>query len=142
MFEHLLNLSLRFHLNRKTGKILRVQGTLLYLKNYTSYLFYNNKYYTPCIDRGVSSIVSILSSVLFDVVPTLVDIVIAVIYFTFAFDIFFGMIVFVTMSLYLVSTIIMTEWRTKYRRLTNSLDNVMEAKAGVLLIPAYILSVA
>ncbi|PKC56820.1 P-loop containing nucleoside triphosphate hydrolase protein [Rhizophagus irregularis] len=105
MFEHLLNLSLRFHLSRKTGEILRVQ------------------------DRGVSSIVSILSSFLFDVVPTLVDIAIAVVYFTYAFDIFFGMIVFVTMSLYLVSTIIMTEWRTKYRRLTNFLDNAMESKA-------------
>ncbi|CAG8601405.1 10888_t:CDS:10 [Funneliformis mosseae] len=105
MFEHLLNLSLRFHLNRKTGEILRVQ------------------------DRGVSSIVSILSSVLFDVIPTLVDIAIAVVYFTYAFDIFFGMIVFMTMSLYLVSTIIMTEWRTKYRRLTNLLDNAMEGKA-------------
>jgi len=94
-------------------------------------LIYCTVYYTSCIDRGVSSIVSILSSVLFDVIPTLVDIAIAVVYFTYAFDIFFGMIVFVTMSLYLVSTIIMTEWRTKYRRLTNLLDNAMESKAGV-----------
>ncbi|CAG8506513.1 9915_t:CDS:10, partial [Scutellospora calospora] len=105
MFEHLLNLSLRFHHNRKTGEILRVQ------------------------DRGVSSIVSILSSILFNIVPTLVDIAIAIIYFTLAFDLYFGMIVFITMSLYIISTIIMTEWRTKYRRLTNQLDNAMEAKA-------------
>ncbi|CAG8764069.1 15844_t:CDS:2, partial [Cetraspora pellucida] len=105
MFDHLLSLSLRFHHNRKTGEILRVQ------------------------DRGVSSIVSILSSILFNIIPTLVDITIAIIYFTLAFDLFFGMIVFVTMSLYIISTIIMTEWRTKYRRLTNQLDNVMEAKA-------------
>ncbi|CAG8454293.1 2138_t:CDS:10 [Diversispora eburnea] len=105
MFEHLLNLSLRFHLNRKTGEILRVQ------------------------DRGVSSIVSILSSVIFNIIPTLVDIVIAIVIFTIAFDLFFGMIVFATMSLYIVSTIIMTDWRTKYRRLTNLLDNNMEAKA-------------
>ncbi|CAG8624387.1 19709_t:CDS:10, partial [Gigaspora rosea] len=105
MFEHLLSLSLRFHHNRKTGEILRVQ------------------------DRGVSSIVSILSSILFNIIPTLVDITIAIIYFTLAFDLFFGMIVFITMSLYIISTIIMTEWRTKYRRLTNQLDNAMEAKA-------------
>ncbi|CAG8477671.1 17609_t:CDS:10 [Acaulospora morrowiae] len=105
MLEHLLNLSLRFHLNRKTGEILRVQ------------------------DRGVSSIVSILSSILFDIIPTLVDVVIAVIYFTMAFDIFFGLIVFITMSLYIINTIIMTDWRTKYRRLSNLLDNAMEAKA-------------
>ncbi|RHZ69556.1 hypothetical protein Glove_283g145 [Diversispora epigaea] len=105
MFEHLLNLSLRFHLNRKTGEILRVQ------------------------DRGVSSIVSILSSVIFNIIPTLVDIAIAIVIFTIAFDLFFGMIVFATMSLYIISTIIMTDWRTKYRRLTNLLDNNMEAKA-------------
>ncbi|KAG9298941.1 hypothetical protein G9A89_015963 [Geosiphon pyriformis] len=104
MFEHLLNLSLRFHLIRKTGEILRVQ------------------------DRGVSSVVSILSSFLFNIVPTLVDIGIAVIYFTLNFDLYFGMIVFVTMASYIFSTVIITEWRTKYRRFSNLLDNAMEAR--------------
>ncbi|CAG8664622.1 2740_t:CDS:10, partial [Ambispora leptoticha] len=105
MFDHLLNLSLRFHLNRKTGEILRVQ------------------------DRGVSSIVSILSYLLFNIVPTLVDIGIAVIYFTVSFDLYFGMIVFTTMSSYIIATIAITQWRTKYRREANLLDNAMEAKA-------------
>ncbi|CAG8623735.1 1773_t:CDS:2, partial [Ambispora gerdemannii] len=105
MFDHLLNLSLRFHLNRKTGEILRVQ------------------------DRGVSSIVSILSYFLFNIVPTLVDIGIAVIYFTVSFDLYFGMIVFVTMSSYIIATIAVTQWRTKFRREANLLDNAMEAKA-------------
>ncbi|KAI9207679.1 ATP-binding cassette sub-family B member 6, mitochondrial [Polychytrium aggregatum] len=105
MFEHLHHLSLRFHLNRKTGEILRVQ------------------------DRGVASIVSLLSSILFNVIPTLIDIVVACIYFTMEFDLTFGMIVFVTMVLYLIVTITITEWRTKYKKLTNQLDNEMEAKA-------------
>ncbi|KAI8820128.1 uncharacterized protein EV422DRAFT_531754 [Fimicolochytrium jonesii] len=105
MFEHLHNLSLRFHLNRKTGEILRVQ------------------------DRGVSSIVSLFSSILFNVVPTLADIGIGCFYFALAFDIYFGAIVFSTMGLYIYFTIVITEWRTHYRRIANMLDNAMEAKA-------------
>ncbi|ORX64838.1 P-loop containing nucleoside triphosphate hydrolase protein [Basidiobolus meristosporus CBS 931.73] len=105
MFKHLHNLSLRFHINRKTGEVLRVQ------------------------DRGVASIVSLLNSLFFNIVPTLVDIGVACAYFTYHFDIYFGTIVFMTMGLYILSTIIITDWRTKYRRLANNLDNAMEAKA-------------
>jgi ATP-binding cassette subfamily B (MDR/TAP) protein 6 len=92
-------------LNRKTGEVLRVQ------------------------DRGVSSIVSILSSFLFNILPTLVDIVVAVIYFIITFDITFGLVVFCTMALYIISTIYLTDWRMKYRRRSNALDNEMQAKA-------------
>ncbi|KAJ3148843.1 Homocysteine S-methyltransferase 1 [Geranomyces variabilis] len=105
MFAHLHNLSLRFHLNRKTGEILRVQ------------------------DRGVASIVSILSSIIFNIVPTLADISIACFYFATQFDIYFGLIVLCTMSLYIATTVIITEHRTKYRRISNALNNAMEAKA-------------
>ncbi|KAJ3029732.1 Homocysteine S-methyltransferase 1, partial [Rhizophlyctis rosea] len=105
MFEHLHNLALRFHLNRKTGEILRVQ------------------------DRGVASIVSILNTILFNIIPCILDIIIACIYFTLQFDVFFGGIVFTTMGAYIASTVVITEWRTKYRRVTNLLDNEMEAKA-------------
>jgi hypothetical protein len=110
MFNHLHKLSLRFHLNRKTGEILRVQ------------------------DRGVSSIVSLLSSILFNVVPTLADITIACIYFTIQFDLYFGFIVFTTMISYICVTVWITEWRTKYRRTANQLENTMEAKAVDSLI--------
>ncbi|KAJ3277784.1 Homocysteine S-methyltransferase 1, partial [Borealophlyctis nickersoniae] len=105
MFEHLHNLALRFHLNRKTGEILRVQ------------------------DRGVASIVSIFSTVLFNIVPCILDVAVACVYLTIEFDMYFGAIVFTTMALYIWSTISITEWRTKYRRVANLLDNEMEAKA-------------
>ncbi|KAF9903556.1 ATP-binding cassette sub- B member 6, mitochondrial [Linnemannia zychae] len=105
MFEHLLNLSLRFHLNRKTGEMLRVQ------------------------DRGVSSIVTLLSSLLFNILPCLVDIAVACIVLTQAFDIYFGIIVGVTMMCYIYATILMTDWRTRYRRESNALDNAVEARA-------------
>ncbi|KAG0021720.1 Homocysteine S-methyltransferase 1 [Entomortierella chlamydospora] len=105
MFEHLLNLSLRFHLNRKTGEMLRVQ------------------------DRGVSSVVTLLSSLLFNILPCLVDIATACVVLTRSFDIYFGIIVAVTMFCYIYTTILMTDWRTRYRRESNALDNAVEARA-------------
>ncbi|KAJ2849738.1 ATP-binding cassette-type vacuolar membrane transporter Hmt1, partial [Coemansia erecta] len=105
MFKHLHKLSLRFHVGRKTGEILRVQ------------------------DRGVTSVVSLLSSVIFNVLPTLVDIVLACYFFSVMFDLYFGTIVFTTMGSYLAVTIMFTSWRAKYRRKSNYLDNEMEARA-------------
>ncbi|KAJ1658188.1 ATP-binding cassette-type vacuolar membrane transporter Hmt1 [Dispira simplex] len=105
MFQHLHKLPLQFHTNRRTGEILRVQ------------------------DRGVASIESLLSSVLFKIVPTVADMTIACLYFSFQFDLYFGCVVILTMTLYVVSTIILTEWHKHYRRRSNILDNEMEAKA-------------
>ncbi|KAJ2830892.1 ATP-binding cassette-type vacuolar membrane transporter Hmt1, partial [Coemansia furcata] len=105
MFEHLHKLSLRFHVGRKTGEILRVQ------------------------DRGVTSVVSLLSSILFNIIPTLVDIVLACYFFSVMFDLYFGTIVLTTMASYLAATILLTGWRSRYRRLSNYLDNEMEARA-------------
>lgn len=103
LFGHLHGLSLRWHLGRKTGEILRV------------------------IDRGMNSINNLLSYILFNILPTFVDIGVAVIYFVIAFDAWFGLIVFTTMVAYLLFTIYITEWRTKYRRSTNEKDNKTRA---------------
>jgi ATP-binding cassette subfamily B (MDR/TAP) protein 6 len=67
-----------------------------------------------------------------------IDIVIACFYFTAQFDMIFGKclkrlikggLVFLTMVFYLAATILMTEWRIKYKKRANELDNDMEAKA-------------
>ncbi|KAJ2372509.1 ATP-binding cassette-type vacuolar membrane transporter Hmt1, partial [Coemansia sp. RSA 2607] len=105
MFEHLHRLSLRFHVGRKTGEILRVQ------------------------DRGVTSVVSLLSSIVFNVIPTLVDIVLACYFFSVMFDLYFGTIVMTTMVSFMAATVLLVGWRTRYRRLANYLDNEMEARA-------------
>ncbi|XP_061152787.1 ATP-binding cassette sub-family B member 6 [Syngnathus typhle] len=105
LFAHLHALSLRWHLGRKTGDVLR------------------------SIDRGTSSVNNLLSYIVFSIVPTIVDIVIAIIYFITYFNAWFGLIVFVCMTLYLTLTIIITEWRTKYRRAMNQQDNVAKTKA-------------
>lgn len=105
LFAHLHSLSLRWHLQRRTGEVLR------------------------SIDRGTSSIDSLLSYVVFSIFPTIADIIIAIIYFISNFNAWFGLIVFVCMALYLTLTIIITEWRTKYRREMNTQDNNTKAKA-------------
>uniref|UniRef100_A0A3Q3SYT0 ATP-binding cassette sub-family B member 6 n=1 Tax=Mastacembelus armatus TaxID=205130 RepID=A0A3Q3SYT0_9TELE len=105
LFAHLHSLSLRWHLGRKTGEVLR------------------------SIDRGTSSINSLLSYIVFSIFPTIADIVISIIYFITYFNAWFGLIVFICMTLYLTLTIIITEWRTKYRRDMNQQDNLAKSKA-------------
>ncbi|XP_048861851.1 ATP-binding cassette sub-family B member 6-like [Brienomyrus brachyistius] len=105
LFAHLHSLSLRWHLGRRTGDVLR------------------------SVDRGASSIDSLLSYIAFSIFPTIADIVIAIIYFISYFNAWFGLIVFVCMFLYLTLTVIITEWRTKYRRDMNAQDNAAKSKA-------------
>jgi len=99
LFQHLHSLSLRWHISRKTGEVLRV------------------------MDRGTNSINSLMQYLFFSILPTILDIVIAIVYFGVAFNIWFGLIILLTMCLYLASTIFITEWRTKYRREMNKADN-------------------
>ncbi|XP_040214054.1 ATP-binding cassette sub-family B member 6, mitochondrial [Rana temporaria] len=105
LFAHLHSLSLRWHLGRKTGEVLR------------------------SVDRGTSSINSLLSYIVFSILPTIADIIIGIIYFTSSFNAWFGLIIFVCMTLYLTLTIIITEWRTKYRRDMNTRDNEAKSRA-------------
>lgn len=105
LFGHLHSLSLRWHLGRKTGEVLR------------------------SIDRGTASINGLLSYIVFSIFPTIADIIIAIIYFSTFFNAWFGLIVFICMTFYLTLTIIITEWRTKYRREMNQMDNTAKSRA-------------
>uniref|UniRef100_A0A8C6TQR9 ATP binding cassette subfamily B member 6 (Langereis blood group) n=1 Tax=Neogobius melanostomus TaxID=47308 RepID=A0A8C6TQR9_9GOBI len=105
LFSHLHALSLRWHLDRKTGDVLR------------------------SIDRGTSSINNLLSYILFSILPTICDIFIAIAYFSSYFSLWFGLIVLTCMALYLTCTILITEWRTKYRREMNIQDNNAKTRA-------------
>nr|XP_026499703.1 ATP-binding cassette sub-family B member 6, mitochondrial [Vanessa tameamea]XP_026499704.1 ATP-binding cassette sub-family B member 6, mitochondrial [Vanessa tameamea] len=105
LFRHLHDLPLKWHLSRKTGEVLRV------------------------MDRGTDSIDNLLSYILFSITPTIVDIIIAVIYFITAFNVWFGLIVFSTMVLYIIATIAVTEWRTKFQRRMNLADNEQKARS-------------
>ncbi|CEP07529.1 hypothetical protein [Parasitella parasitica] len=105
LFAHLHSLSLHYHINRKTGEVLRI------------------------VDRGTNSIVQLLSQIVFQIFPALANILIAVIVFSVQFSLPFGGIVFATMSLYLYTTITLTEWRNSFRRKMNELDNFARTKA-------------
>ncbi|KAG0215437.1 ATP-binding cassette sub- B member 6, mitochondrial [Mortierella sp. GBA30] len=104
-FEHVHNLSLQFHLNRKTGELLRI------------------------LDRGTSSIVSLLSTVLFQLVPVVADVLIAVGYLYRSWNWTYAAIVLTTIVSYVIVTVVMTEWRTQFRRAMISFDNDARAKA-------------
>ncbi|KAM6946161.1 ATP-binding cassette sub-family B member 6-like [Aplochiton taeniatus] len=105
LFTHLHALSLRWHLGRRTGDVLR------------------------SVDRGTSSINNLLSYIVFSILPTIADIIIAIVYFSSYFSVWFGLIVFLCMLLYLTCTILITEWRTKYRREMNTQDNNAKSRA-------------
>lgn len=77
LFRHLHSLSLRWHLQRKTGEVLRV------------------------MDRGTDSINNLLSYIIFQITPTIIDILVACVFFVYAFNWWFGLIVFLTMFLYI-----------------------------------------
>lgn len=53
------------------------------------------------MDRGTDSINNLLNYILFSIMPTIVDILVAVVFFILAFNAWFGLIVFVTMILYI-----------------------------------------
>lgn len=105
LFRHLHSLSLRWHLGRKTGEVLRV------------------------MDRGTDSVNNLLNYILFSIVPTIVDIIVAIAFFVVAYNKWFGLIVFLTMSLYIAATILVTEWRTKFQRRMNLADNAQKARS-------------
>ena len=100
-FNHLHNLSMAFHINRKTGEILRI------------------------MDRGTSSISNLMQAIIFMFVPIVIDIVVAITYFVIAFNAYFGLIIFVALFLYMLITIVITEWRVKLRRDMINADNKM-----------------
>uniref|UniRef100_A0A7E4UTK8 ATP-binding cassette sub-family B member 6, mitochondrial n=1 Tax=Panagrellus redivivus TaxID=6233 RepID=A0A7E4UTK8_PANRE len=99
MFAHIHQLSLSWHLSRKTGEVLKV------------------------MDRGTRSIQALLNYIVFNITPTIVDILIATVFFFVMYNYYFGILVLVTMVIYLATTIIVTEWRTKQRRDLNKADN-------------------
>ncbi|KAJ5185034.1 ABC transporter integral membrane type 1 [Penicillium cf. griseofulvum] len=90
-FEHVHSLSLDFHLGKKTGEVL------------------------SALSKG-SSINTFLEQVTFQVVPMLVDLVIAVVFFMVAFDVYYALAVGISTFGYLYVTIRMAQWRAEIRR--------------------------
>ena len=104
-FRHLHRLSMRFHLERKTGGISRA------------------------VERGTKGIEFLLNFMLFNVLPTLLEIflVCAVLWNFFGF--WYALITFFNVAFYIAWTLIVTEWRIKYRRRMNESDSEANTKA-------------
>lgn len=105
VFNHLFQLSLGYHLSRRTGELSRA------------------------IDRGVRAITFMLGMVLFNILPTLFEFALVIVILLINYDWPFALITFVTIVGYAVFTIIATEWRTQFRRMMNTEDNTVSAKA-------------
>src|SRR5579884_2779001 len=104
-FEHMHLLSLRFHLERKTGGLTRV------------------------LERGRNAIETIVRMVLLQLAPTVVEIVLVGWVLLFHFDWRYLVVILVTVALYIAFTFYATEWRIGIRREMNSSDTDANVKA-------------
>jgi ATP-binding cassette subfamily B protein len=104
-FRHLHSLSLRFHLDRQTGGLSRV------------------------IERGTKGIEFVLAFMLFNIIPTLLEIGLVCAILWGLYDFSFAAVTFLTIAGYIAFTLIATEWRLKFRRQMNDSDSSANTKA-------------
>ena len=109
-FEHLLALSLRFHLERQTGGVSRD------------------------MERGSRAIHSLLNYFIYNILPTLVEISLVIVLLASKFDGWFAGITLVALVGYIGYTVTVTEWRTHFRRAMNEQDSKANTRAVDALI--------
>lgn len=105
VFNHLHSLELAFHLDRATGGISRD------------------------IERGTNGISFLMRFLMFNIVPTLFEILMVAIIFAAAFSIWYAVITLVAVAIYVVFTIYTTEWRNKFVREANQADSSTSTRA-------------
>jgi ATP-binding cassette, subfamily B, heavy metal transporter len=104
-FRHLHALSLRFHLERQTGGLSRA------------------------IERGIRGTEFLLSYLLFNVMPTLFEILLVCGILWGFYEASFAVVTFATILAYIVFTFTVTDWRIKFRREMNERDSEANTKA-------------
>jgi ATP-binding cassette, subfamily B, heavy metal transporter len=105
VFQHLHNLSLRFHLDRQTGGVSRD------------------------IERGTRGIGFLLNFTLFNILPTLFEIGLVAAILLHKYNAWFAIITFITLVIYIIFTLFITEWRMVVRRTMNDLDSKANTRA-------------
>ncbi|MCO6428687.1 ABC transporter ATP-binding protein/permease [Nitrosomonas communis] len=105
VFAHLHSLSLRFHLARQTGGVSRD------------------------IERGTRGISFLLNFMLFNILPTLLEIGLVMLILINRYDIWFFIITLLTLLAYIALTLIVTEWRMIFRRTMNDMDSKANTRA-------------
>ncbi len=104
-FEHMHRLSLRFHLDRQTGGLSRA------------------------IDRGTKGIENVLRLAVFNVIPTLLEVALVAALFWRLFDWRYAALTVVAVGLYMGFTLAFTNWRVRFRRMMNDVENEAQTKA-------------
>jgi ATP-binding cassette subfamily B protein len=105
VFRHLHALSLRFHLARQTGGL------------------------TRDVERGQRGISTLISFTLFSILPTLVEIGLVAAIMIVRYDWTFIAITLTALALYVTATVMITDWRTGFRRQMNELDSKANTRA-------------
>lgn len=105
VFNHLHQLELSFHLDRQTGGISRD------------------------IERGTNGISFLMRFLMFNIVPTLLEIVLVAVIFALLFSYWYAVLTFVAVALYVAFTFYVTEWRNKYIREANQADSATNSRA-------------
>jgi ATP-binding cassette subfamily B protein len=105
VFGHLHALSLRFHLDRQTGGM------------------------TRDIERGTRGVQSLISYSLYSILPTIIEVALVLTLLGSMFDMGYVWITLTALVLYVVFTVVVTEWRTQFRRQMNELESTSQSKA-------------
>jgi ATP-binding cassette subfamily B protein len=105
VFRHLHGLSLRFHLERQTGGM------------------------TRDIERGTRAVHSLISYSLYSIIPTLIEVTLVLTLLAVKFDVWFAWITIIALVFYITFTIIVTEWRTQFRKKMNEMDSTAHSRA-------------
>jgi ATP-binding cassette subfamily B protein len=105
VFKHLHSLELAFHLDRQTGGISRD------------------------IERGTSGLSFLMRFLMFNIVPTLFEILTVAIIFGSLFSIWFAFITLLAVGVYIFFTVTVTQWRNRFIRESNAADNLSNTRA-------------
>ncbi|NWL16186.1 ABC transporter ATP-binding protein/permease [Pseudoalteromonas sp. Scap03] len=105
VFKHLHSLDLAFHLDRQTGGISRD------------------------IERGTSGLSFLMRFLMFNIVPTLFEIITVAIIFGSLFSIWFALITLLAVAIYIFFTVTVTQWRNRFIRESNAADNQSNTRA-------------
>nr|WP_236953966.1 MULTISPECIES: ABC transporter ATP-binding protein/permease [Hydrogenophaga] len=105
VFGHLHSLSLRFHLERQTGGM------------------------TRDIERGTRGVQSLISYSLYSIVPTFIEVAMVLTLLGTQFDMGYVWITLAALVLYVSFTVVVTEWRTQFRRRMNELESIGQTRA-------------
>jgi ATP-binding cassette subfamily B protein len=104
-FQHLHQLSLAFHLSRQTGGLSRI------------------------IERGTRAIQFVLHFTTFNIIPTIIEILLVTGVLLYKYHYSYALVIFATIVVYIATTLLITEWRLQHRKTMNAEESRANTKA-------------